>query len=197
MTEPRIAGIVLAAGRSSRMGQPKPELTLEGRSFLEQCIHRLRRGGCDPVVAVVAQARQASAKPRKGLLWAQNADPESEQIESIRIGLAAVPAECAAAIVLPVDAPAVRPKTVRRLIEAFAAAPDAHVVRPVFRGQPGHPTLFARPVFAQLLEPGLSQGAETIVQRHAASRLDVEVEDPGVTGNVNTPDDYRRLVREP
>ncbi len=96
---------------------------------------------------------------------------------------------------LPVDAPAVRPGTVRALIEAFQAAPGAHVVRPVHDGKPGHPTLFARAVFEQLLQPGLTHGAETIVTRHSASRLDVPVDDPGIAGNVNTPADYERLVK--
>ncbi|HEX9106177.1 MAG TPA: nucleotidyltransferase family protein [Longimicrobiales bacterium] len=190
----RIAGIVLAAGASSRMGRPKPELTLGGKSFLERCIEALRAGGCDPVVAVVAEARQAAARERPGVLWAQNAEPGSEQIESIRIALAEIPPDSAAVLVLPVDAPAVRAQTVRTLIQAFQASPAAHVVRPVHQGRPGHPTLFARAVFEQLCEPGLTHGAETIVTRHSASRLDVPVDDPGIVGNVNTPTDYERLV---
>ena len=190
-----IAGIVLAAGASSRMGRPKAELTLAGKSFLEHCIEALLAGGCDPVVAVVGEARQASARERPGVLWAQNREAASEPIESIRIGLAQVPPESAALLVLPVDAPAVRPETVRALVAAFRASPGAHVVRPVHDGAPGHPTLFARVVFQQLREPGLAQGAETIVTRHSASRVDVPVDDAGIAGNVNTPADYVRLVK--
>lgn len=194
---PPIGGIVLAAGMSSRMGRSKAELMLDGRSFLERCIDLLRQAGCEPVVGVVASAEQAFPKPRKHVLWAQNPEPGSQQIESIRIGLATLPEECAAALVLPVDAPAVKPETVRALMDAFRAAEpgSVHVVRPVNAGSPGHPTLFARTVFEQLNEPGLTQGAETIVQRHSASRIDVPVDDPGIAGNVNTPEDYQRLVQ--
>ena len=195
MSQKRIAGLVLAAGRSSRMGRPKPELQLDGRSFLEHCIEVLRAGGCDPVVAVVAGSGPTGASPRLDVLWAQNPDPGSEQIDSIRIGLAAVPPDCAAVAVLPVDAPAVGAETVRLLLRAFREAPDSPVVRPVHQGVPGHPTLFARAVFQQLMEPGLARGAETIVQRHAAARLDVPVDDPAVSGNINTPEDYQQLVQ--
>jgi molybdenum cofactor cytidylyltransferase len=195
MIQKRIGGLVLAAGRSSRMGRPKPELQLDGRSFLEHCIEVLQAGGCDPVVAVVAEARQAVAGPRPDVLWAQNADPGSEPIDSIRIGLALTPPDCAAVAVLPVDAPAVGAETVRRLLRAFRAAPDSHVVRPVHQGVPGHPTLFARGVFEQLMEPGLARGAETIVQRHSARCLDVPVDDPAIAGNINTPEDYQQLVQ--
>ena len=191
----RIAGIVLAAGASSRMGRAKAELVLEGKTFLEHCIGALLAGGCDPVVAVVGEARQTSAREWPEVLWAQNPEPASQQIESIRIGLAQIPPESAAVLVLPVDAPAVRPETVRTLVAAFRAAPGAHVVRPLHDGAPGHPTLFARVVFEQLGEPGLTHGAETIVARNAASRVDVAVDDPGIAGNVNTPADYMRLVK--
>ncbi len=195
MSQKRIGGLVLAAGRSSRMGHPKPELQLDGRSFLEHCIEVLRAGGCDPVVAVVAGAPPTGAGLRPDVLWAQNPDPGSEPIDSIRIGLAAIPPDCAAVAVLPVDAPAVGAETVRRLLQAFRGAPDSPVVRPVHQGVPGHPTLFARAVFPQLMEPGLTRGAETIVQRHSAACLDVPVDDPAVAGNINTPEDYQRLVQ--
>lgn len=194
MTESRIAGIVLAAGASSRMGRPKPELELEGRTFLQRCIEVLLAGGCELVVAVVANPATAPAERREGVLWARNARKGSETIDSIRIGLAEVPTDCAAALILPVDAPAVRPETVQRLIAGFRAASRAEMVRPVYAGRPGHPTLFARGLFAELAEPGLAHGAQTIVQRHSTGRVDVPVEDPGVIGNVNTPEDYRRLV---
>lgn len=198
MNEERIGGIVLAAGMSSRMRRPKAQLQLGGRSFMDQCTDALRGGGCDPVVVVVGEGAQAPAHEGDGVIRAVNPAQGSEQIESIRIGLATLPADCAAAAVLPVDAPAVRPDTVRALLVAFrAAAPgSAHVVRPVFGGEPGHPTVFARAVFGQLAEPGLTHGAETVVQRQSASRLDVPVDDPGIAGNVNTPEDYERLVQD-
>lgn len=192
-TSALIGGIVLAAGRSSRMGRDKATLQLGGSTFVQRAVNALRDGGCHAVVVVTPP--DFTPDVRGGILAVVNPQPDSEQIVSIRIGLRSLPAEARAALVLPVDAPAVLPETVRRLIETFSAT-GAPIVRPLHAGQPGHPTLFARPVFNELSEPHLERGAETVVERHAADRVDVTVDDPGVTSNVNTPEDYTRLQRD-
>ncbi len=205
-----VDGIVLAAGRSSRMGRSKAALELGGRSFLERCVELLRKGGCRSIVVVVsdpaivgatAAAEAAGAADPAGLrdvVFVRNPDPASEQIASIRIGLDALPADAAGAAILPVDAPSVRPDTVRALLEAFGRGGAAVlIVRPVHGEQPGHPTIFARALFPELSGPDLPQGAETVIEQHAAARLDVPVDDPGVAANVNTPDDYQELQGHP
>ncbi len=197
-----VDGIVLAAGRSSRMGRAKAELELAGRTFLERCIDALLGGGCRSVVVVLGGAPDAGAAARAGVVYTLNPDAGSQQVDSIRIGLAALPADSAGAAVLPVDAPAVRAETVRRLIEAFRGESEASgaggttglVVRPVHGGVAGHPTIFARALYGELSRGGLPRGAETVVEAHAAARLDVEVSDPGIGVNVNTPGDYDRLL---
>src|SRR5512146_2769157 len=82
---PIVDGIVLAAGRSSRMGRPKAGLELDGRTFLERCVSLLQEGGCRAVVVVVA----AGAAPDLpgDVVQAVNPDAGSQQIDSIRIGL--------------------------------------------------------------------------------------------------------------
>ncbi len=187
---PTVGGIVLAAGRSSRMGRDKASLELDGSTFLARAGTALRAGGCRDVLVVVSPAHGPHVP--EWMSTALNPDPASEQIDSVRIGLAALPADCAAALLLPVDVPAVRPETVRRLIETFAAT-QAPIVRPVFGARPGHPTLFARALFDELAGGELTRGAETVVERHAAERVDVAVDDPGVLANVNTPADFQRL----
>ncbi len=190
-----VDGIVLAAGRSSRMGRPKGELPLGGSTFLDRCIGALLGGGCRSVIVVLGAAREADV-PRENVRYSHNPDPASEPIDSIRIALEALPADSLAVAVLPVDTPAVRPETVRDLLEALRAAPgpSAPVVRPVYEGVPGHPTLFPRALFPELCRRDLPRGAESVVQAHG--RLDVEVPDRGVVTNVNTPEDYERLVED-
>jgi CTP:molybdopterin cytidylyltransferase MocA len=150
-------GIVLAAGRSERMGRSKALLPTGDDSFLRAAVETLSAGGCDPVVVVTgseeaeAEAKSAGAE----VVW--NDARDAEQIDSLRLGLSAraeAAFACAAAVVLPVDHPLVQVDTVRALIEAAGARPGA-VVRPVLDGQPGHPTLFPRSVWARLLDPEL------------------------------------------
>src|SRR5690606_33929109 len=148
-----VAGIVLAAGRSRRMGRPKPLLDAGGESFIARAVAVLRAGGCTRVVAVVPAAgeRVAQAAETAGADVARNPDADSEQADSLRLALRHVSGDVIGILVLPVDHPLVRDATVAALIRAFLERRPP-VVRPVHGGQPGHPTLFDRAV----LERGLA-----------------------------------------
>lgn len=192
----RVAGVVLAAGRSERMGRSKALLEIGGETFLERAIGILADGGCADVVAVLGRGEAAG---RAGTLArGRGADPVEnprggEQIDSLRVGLAAVPADAAAAVVLPVDHPLTDAGTVAALIAGFEAS-GAPIVRPVYRDRPGHPVLFARALWPELADPTLEGGARDVVHRHVAEIRDVVIEDRGVSVDVATPADYRREV---
>jgi molybdenum cofactor cytidylyltransferase len=196
-----IAGIVLAAGRSRRMGEPKAFLTVRGRTFLETAVEALREGGCDPVVVVAPPAelppggRIAAEAARLGALPAVNPDPDSEQVDSLRAGLRVLGARGPEAVVVaPVDVPGVTPELVGRLVAAFHAT-GAPVVVPARAGRYGHPVLFSRHVFGELLAPQLPEGARSVVHAHAGELVEVEVD--ALPPDVDTPAEYRRAVPEP
>lgn len=195
----KVAGIVLAAGRSSRMGHPKPLLPVEGRTFLARAVAVLREGGCDPVVAVVAPGEEAERMRRvageAGARVAVNRLVDAEQIDSLRAGLEAVGEGPEGAVVLPVDVPVSDGAVVRALIRAFAAN-GAPIVRPVHAGRPGHPVLFARRVWDELREPGLERGARDVVRRHHPEIEDVPIDHAAVARDVDTPAEYLREVSE-
>jgi len=190
-TGPVVAGVVLAAGRSRRMGQPKPLLQVGRESFITHAVATLIHGGCRPVFAVTgADATEAARQAQDaGAQVVLNAAPESEQIDSLRLALAAA-GDAAAVLVLPVDHPLIRSDTVRAILDAFART-GRPALRARFRGKPGHPALFARPLFDELRGP-LSDGAQEVLRRHADELLDVDVDDPGVLSDIDTPDDLRR-----
>jgi len=188
-----VHGVILAAGRSSRMGRPKPLLALDGEALVERAVRVLRAGGCSGVIAVVRGEDDAAARlaHAAGARVVVNGDAQAEQVDSLRLALRELPDDATAAAVLPVDVPFVQPPTVARLVTAFRAG-TALVVRPTYHGEPGHPTLFARALFADLAARELPHGARTVIEAHAADTLDIEVEDPGVTQDVDTPEDLAR-----
>lgn len=189
-----IAGIVLAAGRSSRMGQPKALLTLDGRVFLDRAIEALTGGGCGDVWVVLSDASHAYAATRAedaGARIAWNLEPGAEQIDSLRAALRALPADAEAAVVLPVDVPRADPAVVSGLIAAFERT-GAPIVVPVRAGRHGHPVLFARRVWPELLEKDLPEGARTVVHAHRAELVEVPV--ASLPEDVDTPEDYQRLL---
>lgn len=183
-----VAGLVLAAGRSSRMGEPKPLLELDGRTFLQATIEALRQGGCDTVTAVVASPEAAEAARAAGGRVAEGR-PDGEQIDSLRSGLDALGPGVEAAAVLPVDHPRVRAATVEALLSAWRSDPEA-VIRPVHEGEPGHPTVFPRRLWDALRDPSLEHGARSVVE--STRVVDVPVDDPGVLVDIDTPEAYER-----
>lgn len=190
-----ICGIVLAAGRSRRMGEPKAFLRVGQSSFLEHAVRVLSEGGCELVVVVTGPLDDPVARrtaEEAALLdagIAVNPDPASEQADSLRIALFALPPECEAVVVAPVDVPDVSGALVRAVVAAWRAT-DAPVAVPARGGRHGHPVLFARGSFGELMRAELPEGARTVVHAHAHDLAAVEVD--SLPPDVDTPDDYRR-----
>lgn len=180
------------------MGQPKPLLTVAGETFVERAVRILGEGGCEPVIVVVSSdgpAEEISAKATTlGAHVIENPELQAEQIDSLRVGLRAVPWNSRAAVVLPVDHPLVEAETVASLVTAFRER-EAPIVRPVHDGKPGHPVLFSRNVWPELESPALEHGARQVLDLYRHEIEDVIAGDSGVTVDVDTMEIYDRQVR--
>jgi len=194
-----IAGVVLAAGRSRRMGRPKALLQHEGESFVARAVRVLRAGGCAGVWVVAGSEddpvaeRVAAEAGRCGAGLVRNPRPDSEQVDSLRLAVRALPSDAEAAVFTPVDHPRLPVGAVRAVIDAFrrTAAP---LVVPAHGGQRGHPTLLSSALFGELLEEALPEGARTLLERHHAQLLEVSVQDAGILVDVNTPEELRAAL---
>ena len=189
-----IVGIVLAAGRSRRMGEPKAFLRAGRDTFLNRVVHALR-AACDHVIVVTGPETDETARAiRHAALEldaevAANPDPESPQLRSLQAGLAVVPPDARAVMACPVDIPDASPAVAARLVRAFHES-GAPVVLPSHGGRHGHPVLFARAVFGELMRDDLPEGARSVVHAHAAELREVPV--AALPADIDTPDDYRR-----
>jgi CTP:molybdopterin cytidylyltransferase MocA len=209
----QVVGIVLAAGASSRMGRPKALLTVQGRSFLARILAAQTEAGIGQVVLVtgvhdeVIRQHVAEVRVRVPVELVTNPDPTQGQLSSLLLALdaaeramsrgvtgGATPGGVEAILVWPVDFPLVRPATVRALLAAANAG--APVVRPVFAGRHGHPVLFARRFFPALRAAPPDQGARAVVRALGTEVCDVEVADAGVCEDIDTPEEYARVLRE-
>jgi CTP:molybdopterin cytidylyltransferase MocA len=189
-----IVGIVLAAGLSRRMGEPKAFLRAGEGSFLDRVVHALG-AACDRVIVVTGPNDQpaardiAEAATRLGASVAINPDRGSPQLRSLQAGLAAVPPEARAVIACPVDIPDVSPSLALQLARVFSDS-GAPVVLPSHGGKHGHPVLFARSVFTELARTDLPEGARSVVHAHRGELREVPVD--VLPADVDTPEDYRR-----
>jgi CTP:molybdopterin cytidylyltransferase MocA len=194
-----LAGIILAAGESRRMGTPKPLLELEGETFLDRLILTLG-ATCSPVIAVLGWQSQSI---RAGLRHADlarvvlNPDYERGQLSSLQCGLAAVPPGAEGVMFTLVDHPAVLPSTVARIARAFQErGPQELLVIPRCQGANGHPVCAARELIPEFLALPQDAQARDVIHRHRQHTVYVDVEDRGVIEDVDDPEAYRRL-RQP
>ena len=197
---PRVLGIVLAAGQSSRMGEPKALLPLPdtGVSFVAHAIRTLRTGGVDEV-AVIGRPHDAGLRhevarsiPAGTLL--ENPTPHRGQLSSLLVGIAhAEAAGAGAVLVLPVDIPLVQPATVAALIAALTPG-GRPIIRPRYQGRHGHPVLFAATVFPELHAADPAVGARAVLRRDPSRVMNLDVADPAILRDFDLPDDYRRLM---
>lgn len=193
-----IPAIVLAAGKSSRMGRAKATLPLEGgETFLTRIVRTFGAAGVDDVVIVVGHDANAIVDEfsRSALTarFVENPEYERGQLSSLLVGLRAIDRPgVSAALVTLVDVPLVSADTVRAVVDRYRRT-RAPIVRPVRGDEHGHPVLIARSLFDAIRGADPHGGAKGIVRAHASPAGDVEVVDDGAFADVDTPEEYERI----
>lgn len=195
-----LAGVVLAAGRSARMGSPKALLDFLGVPFAVRILEALEALEVKTRVVVLGPdaPRIQPALAGHDCVIVENPDPETGPIASLRGALRALqPLQPSAVLVWPVDLPHVRVSTVERVLEAYRRT-GAPAVVPTFGDRRGHPVIWGSALFGELLDSAAAtrEGARAVLHAHEKEIVTVSVDDPAVIDAVNTPEDYERLVRE-
>jgi molybdenum cofactor cytidylyltransferase len=195
-----IRGVVLAAGESRRMGHPKALLAdPAGTPFVVRIVDTLATAGITDLVVVTGThhdeiSRALRARPPAVPIdIVRNPQPERGQLSSLLCGLAAG-AEPDALLVTLVDVPMVSAKTVRELLDVWCRR-RAAIVRPAMAGRHGHPVIFDRRTLAALRSAPLAEGARTVVRAFADEAENVQVDDAGCLRDVDTPEEYARLIQ--
>lgn len=191
----RVTGIVLAAGSSSRLGQPKQLLDFEGRPLLQHAIDAMESSGLVDIVVVLGHradeiARAVETGP--GTRTVVNPDYARGQATSLRAGLDAADESSEAAVVILGDQPAINGLMVRTVVETYLGT-GAKVVQAAFSGKPNHPTLFDRELWPDLQAIQGDQGAREVLKKHPEWVVKVEFGGE-LPGDLDTWEDYERLT---
>lgn len=185
-----MAGLVLAAGGGSRMGRPKALIPYGGQLLVERACRLLGDAGCAPVLAVLGAAadevRAAASLP--GVTCVRNPDWRTGMGSSLRVGLAALPADADAVVVTLVDTPLLGVGSVRRLAAAWQAGAAAAVA--TYGGEPGHPVLLSRAVLSDVAAAATGdRGARAWLAAHPDRVTKVACDGTGDPRDLDVPED--------
>ena len=191
-----IHALLLAAGESSRMGEPKALLPWQGSTLIEFQIHQLLAGGIERVAVVLGHDAGAilhAVRPPPQTTIVVNERHATGKTSSVKAGMEAIPPHVEAILLLAVDQP--RPASlIRRLIQTHRAA-DALITVPAFQGRHGHPAIFARPLFPEIRAiDEESHGLRAIRRRHTRDTHVCDTTSPVCLIDINTPEDYRAAL---
>lgn len=198
-TTPRpILGLVPAAGRSSRMGEFKPLLPFRGRPLIVNAVGSLLSGGAERAVVVTglrAAEVEAALENAFGdrVRCVRNLDyARTDMLRSIQLGCAALE-EAEALFLLPGDMPAVRPATLRALLDSRPAEAP-YILFPVLDGRRRHPPLIHRTLLPEIASFRGDGGLRALWRLHESIIREVPVADEGVALDLDTPGDYQTLI---
>jgi molybdenum cofactor cytidylyltransferase len=190
-----VTAVVLAAGASRRFGAHKLLVPLGGMPLVARTVGAVAASAADDVVVVLGRDARRVRRALADLRAAFVTNPAFAEgmSTSLRAGVAAVPAQADALVVVLADQPELASDAIDLVIAAFRDS-GAPIVRPVYDGVPGHPVLFSRALFPELALVTGDEGARAVLARHAARVLDVPVAAPAPR-DVDTVDDYRACLR--
>ncbi len=189
-----ISGILLAAGESRRMGSPKALLPYQGQTFIERICTAFLSAKVEELIVVLGaytEKLQPALPRHPALRTVVNPHYKRGQLSSLTCGLKALSPDSEAAVVNLVDHPLVRAETIAALIAAFRTDPVPIIIA-AHQGQRGHPVLFSRQVYGELLAAPLDKGAKVVVRKDPARVRQVLLNDPGIVADIDTPQEYRR-----
>ena len=193
-----IVAVILSAGESSRMGRPKALLPIAGQTFIERIVATLKETPVGKVLVVLGHnaeemKRQIEPLPVEVLV---NPDYRRGQLSSLQAALRRLETEpdCDGVLVHLVDHPYIDARLVATMIERFYQS-GMLIIVPRHGGKRGHPVIFSRKLFAELLAAPMDEGAKAVVNAHRAETLEIDTGDEGVTVDIDTPELYRRHVK--
>lgn len=194
-TRPRVAAILLAAGRGTRFG-PEPKLLapLDGKPLVRHAAEAALASRAAPLLVVVGHAAEAVRRALAGLdlAFVDNPDYAQGLSTSLKAGFAGLPGEADAALVLLADMPGVGAALIDRLVAAYARTRPVAVV-PLAGGRRGNPVILDQRLASAVAELTGDRGAGPLL-RERDGVVEVAIDDAGALDDVDTPDAYRRML---
>ncbi len=188
-----IAGVILAAGKGSRIGKNKALLKKEEVSFLEVIANNFKQSGCISVTVVCgSEAEEVEKEARRiSINCVYNENWQKGQFSTLKTGLGSLDPRVEGVIITPVDHPFATGETYKRLIDEFAGSPNS-IVKPEHDGRGGHPIVIPADIIRDILEASDDLTLRDILNLNENRVLRVHVNDPGIIADIDTTEDFKK-----
>jgi molybdenum cofactor cytidylyltransferase len=196
---PRIAAVMLAAGRSSRMGTNKLLADVHGKPMIRCSVEAILASRVAPVIVVTGHDADAVRASLDGLSvsFVYNPDYAEGLSTSLIAGIKAVPSEADGAVICLGDMPLVNERQIDTLVSAFNPAEGRTICLPVHNGQRGNPVLWGRRYFAEIMALTGDTGAKPLIDDHAEEIVEVPALGAEVLTDIDTPQALKELTALP
>ena len=190
-----ICAIVLAAGRSRRMGAQKLLLPFGGKTVIAHIVDQLLASTIDEVHVVVGcQAKRISRElSSRPVSIVNNSNYKSGMLSSVRCGLGDLPKQCRAVLVVLGDQPSITTKLIDKMLQAFAAT-EKRILVPLYQDKRGHPILFSELYRNEILTHYDNVGLRGLLHAHTDDVFELTVSTSAVLSDMDCPEDYRREI---
>jgi CTP:molybdopterin cytidylyltransferase MocA len=191
-----VAAILLAAGRSRRMGAFKPLLPFGPQAVIESSVANLRAGGVTDIIVVIGHRGDEIREKLQtaGVTFVVNPDPDTSMATSIALGVGQVGEQIGAVLIAPADHPAIPGETIKLIVNEWEHG--AALVQPEYEGRGGHPVLVDRQYFDELLHLDPERGLRGFFERHRSEAHRLPVNSPFIARDMDTWEDYVALHQE-
>lgn len=188
--------VIVAAGRSRRMGTSKPLLPLGEETVVERTIRNFKEAGVENITVVTGyrgeEVQQKAA--HMSVKFVHNAAyADTDMLASVCLGIAALKKDTKGVLVCPADVPLISPQTIENVLECMEEG-DCKIVVPTWQGEMGRPPLFSREAAVKLTEWKQTGGLRKFLEDHQEACRFLPVEDAMICQDMDTPEDYEKVT---
>jgi len=192
-----IKAAVLSAGASSRMGEPKALLKINGKNFIQIITEKIRKAGIKDICIVLGSNAEAlrNSIGVENVRILVNRDWEKGQLSSLKTAVRNTGSDTDSLLAALIDHPMIKTDTIVKIIDSYRKS-RADIVIPDYKGRGGHPVLYSRNVFKGLMEAPLSEGARAVVRSTEYIVERVDVDDPFIRQDIDTVKEYKEIAEK-
>ena len=191
----KLSAIILAAGSSSRMGEPKALLKIGKETFIERIYKTLLLNSFLEIIIVLGKDYDKIINflgKKLKVKYVRNIEYQKGQLSSVHVGIRNISESSEGILISLVDMPLIQKETVRKLIETWRTNRDKIII-PEFEGRGGHPVIFPKKFFNELLSAPMEEGARFVVYNNSSEVIRVPVHDYGVRKDFDYPEELSEL----